>query len=296
MPELKTAEINGIEMRYAIAGAGPAIFFLHGFPEYWGVWREQLAAFSADHLVVAPDMRGMGGTSRPSEVSDYHIDHLVGDIKALADHLGVNRFHLVAQDWGGLMAWPFVIRHPEYVETFSVIDITHPALFNRSLQQDPAQQEASQYMLAFRADGEAMIKADDYAFAKGAIFEDIKAHGGVLDSALEAEWWQLLRDDGHITAGLNYYRAAEIGPPSAGSPGGSNLIAGLSPEQLQVTCPVLILWAREDPYLLPTGLDGIESYVPNVTVKMIDGVSHWLALERPQLVTDELRQFFRAHV
>src|SRR5436305_12169180 len=94
------AEVNGVRLHYVSAGQGPLIIFLHGFPEFWYEWKDQLAEFGKDHLAVAPDMRGYNLSEKPSEVVQYQVKYLVEDVRALADHLGQKKFVLVAHDWG----------------------------------------------------------------------------------------------------------------------------------------------------------------------------------------------------
>lgn len=293
MIEHHETTINGIRMHYVTAGGGEPILFLHGFPEYWGVWKKQIAEFSASHRVLAPDLRGANKTERPTRVEDHGIDHLVGDVLGLLDHEGIERVNLVCQDWGGLLGWTFLLRHPGRVSRFVSINVTHPALLNRDLRENPAQQQASQYMLAFRRGGEDMILANDGAFIEQALFADARAHGADFAPEDEAEWRALLKDRGHLSAGLNCYRAAKIGPPDGeGGEGGSNLLDGLSAEQLQVDTPVLVIWGDEDTFLLATGLEGLGDLVSDLTVKHIPDASHWVTLEKPALVTQYIREFF----
>src|SRR5437868_382040 len=172
------ADINGIRMHYVTAGTGEPILFLHGFPEYWGVWKPLLAEFSKDYQVIAPDLRGYNETTRPKGDEQYRIQHLVADVRALADHLGLKKFTLVSQDWGALLGWSFAVRHPEYIRRFVTIDITHPALFSRDLRENAAQQKASEYMLAFRSPGFAdQLSASDFAALRQTVFADARNGG-----------------------------------------------------------------------------------------------------------------------
>ena len=82
------AEVNGVRLHYAAAGAGSLVMFVHGFPEFWYEWRRQLVEFGRDHLAVAPDMRGYNLLSRPSDLDEYAVPKLVEDIRALADTWG----------------------------------------------------------------------------------------------------------------------------------------------------------------------------------------------------------------
>jgi pimeloyl-ACP methyl ester carboxylesterase len=292
MTEHCYADLDGLRLHYVTAGHGEPILFIHGFPEYWGVWHAQIAAFAPTHRVIVPDMRGANESGRPQGSEAYRIQALVGDVLALLDHLDLPRVTVVAQDWGALIAWSFLLRHPERVSRLVSINITHPALFDRALREDPAQQQASAYMLAFRAQGEELLLADGGAFAEQAVFADARAHGAVISAEDEATWKALLLDRGHVSAGLNFYRAAELGPPDGhGSRGGSNLLDDLAPAQLRVDTPVLVIWGDLDPYLLPSGLEGLTQYAPNSRVVHIPDATHWVSLEKPGRVSELIRGF-----
>jgi len=291
------ADLPEIRMHYVTAGEGEPILFLHGFPEYWGVWRGLIEDLSRDYRTIAPDLRGYNLTSRPEGVEAYRIERLVGDVKALLDHLGLQKIRLVAQDWGAILAWCFLLRHPEYVERFAVIDITHPHLFDEALRHDPAQQQASQYMLLLLTPAaEEQYLRDGFAVGREAVFEDARRHGADLPDELIAEWIAAWRQPGAMTAGLNWYRAAEMGPPDGkGSPGGSNLLErlGIGPDRYRVEIPVLVLWGEEDPHLLQSGLDRLHRYVPDLHIRKIPGATHWVTLEKTEIVARSLREHFR---
>jgi epoxide hydrolase 4 len=270
---------------------------LHGFPEYWGVWKHLIADLSRDWLVVAPDLRGYNLTSRPTAVSDYRIEQLGADVRGLVEHLGAGKVRLVAQDWGALVGWTLLLHHPELVDRFATINVTHPHLFDEALQSDPEQQEASQYMLLFRTPeaAEAAMNQDDFAWGRQGIFEAARARGAALSDADVEEWIATWRQPGALTAGLNYYRAAELGPPDGkGSPGGSNLLSGLAPARWQVDVPVLVIWGEDDPFLRPVGLDRLHRYVKDLHIRKVADADHWVTLEKPDLVTRALRDHFRA--
>ncbi|MDY7232936.1 alpha/beta fold hydrolase [Hyalangium rubrum] len=289
------AEINGIRMHYVTHGTGEPILFLHGFPEYWGVWKPLLKEFSKDYRVIAPDLRGYNLTSRPRDVEQYRIQHLVADVRALAEHLGLRKFTLVAQDWGAFLGWSFAIRHPEYIRRFVSIDVTHPAIFDRELKENPYQQKASQYMLGILNNPHAAeeLVANDFALPRKLLFEDAIHHGARLSEEDLAEWLTAWRQPGVFKAGHQYYQAARIGPPDGnGFPGGSNLLEDVPQEKWKVNFPVLMLWAEKDPYLLEDCLRGLEVLAPNLTLHKVPGASHWLTLEKPQEVIQHLRDFF----
>jgi pimeloyl-ACP methyl ester carboxylesterase len=84
---------NGpVDLRVAVAGEGPLVLCVHGFPELWYSWRHQIAHFSGlGYKVAALDVRGYGGSSKPSEIAAYSIRNLASDVAAVIDQLGVER-------------------------------------------------------------------------------------------------------------------------------------------------------------------------------------------------------------
>ena len=155
-PEFKSefAEVNNIKLHYVKAGPedGKLIVFLHGFPQFWYMWRDQLLEFSKDYLAVAPDMRGYNTSSKPEEIEQYQPQHMVEDLRALVeDHFGRKKFILVGHDWGGVVAYPFASTHPDLVEKLIIINAPHPNVFGRLLSKNKDQQSSSQYVLLFRS-------------------------------------------------------------------------------------------------------------------------------------------------
>src|SRR6266850_5355571 len=157
------AEVNGQRLHYVTAGKGKLIMFVHGFPEFWYEWKNQLAEFGRDYQAVAPDMRGYNLSSKPADVDQYQVKYMVEDLRALAEKLGHRKFILVAHDWGGAIAWAFGIAHPECLEKLVIINAPHPGVFQRELRDNPAQQRASGYMTMFRdAKAEQTLSANNY--------------------------------------------------------------------------------------------------------------------------------------
>src|SRR5437764_914552 len=102
---------NGIRLHYASAGerGRPLVLFVHGFPEFWYAWRDQLAEFGTDFFAVAPDLRGFNLSDMPADLAAYKARHIVDDLRLLIADLGYERCIMVAHDWGGAVAWNFAI-------------------------------------------------------------------------------------------------------------------------------------------------------------------------------------------
>jgi pimeloyl-ACP methyl ester carboxylesterase len=283
------ADLDGICLHYAAVGSGKLIVFLHGFPEFWYAWKDQLAEFGRDHYAVAPDLRGYNLSTKPPAVEDYALPHLVGDVFALADKLGHERFILVGHDWGGVVAWVSASVQPNRVSKLVIVNAPHPDVFARELRENPAQQQASQYMLLFRSMGaEDALAANNYERLVQGVLGDGLAKGTVTDedrAAYLAAWSQ----PGALTGGLNYYRAAAVGPPT-GSAAADAFITQSRPA-LRVNVPTLVIWGERDTALLTGNLNGLEAYVPDLTIKRIPEGSHWVIHEQPGLVNRYIREF-----
>src|SRR5271156_1331227 len=254
------AEVNGVRLHYVSAGKGPLIIFLHGFPEFWYEWKDQLPEFAKDHHAVAPDMRGYNLSEKPAGVDHYQMKELAEDVRALAEHLGYKKFILVGHDWGGGVAWSFAIAHPEYLEKLVIINCPHPAILARELAENPAQQKASQYMLFFRsAQAEQMLSANNYAGLVEAVLGDgLKT--GVFTEADKQAYIEAWSQPGALTGGLNYYRAANLGPPAPEAPAAPQADA----TSMLVKVPTLVIWGEKDTALLTGNLDGMDQFVPRL--------------------------------
>ncbi len=291
VPKLKDAyaDVNGVRIHYVATGKGKLIIFLHGFPEFWYAWKSQLEDLGRDHLAVAPDMRGYNLSSKPPEVDQYKIELLVEDVRALAEHLGKKKFVLVGHDWGGAVAWAFAAVHPDYLERLVIINAPHPSVFQRELENNPAQQKASEYMLFFRSpQAEPALSADNFASLVAAVLGEGLKRGFITESDRK-KYVDASSQPGALTGGLNYYRAAGVGPPiSDGQPASG--ISSTIPS-FQVKVPTLVIWGERDIYLLTSNLDGLEQFVPNLTVKQVPDGSHWVVHEKPALVNQWIRDF-----
>ena len=289
---------HGITLSCRAAGAAdaPLLIFLHGFPEAAFVWDELLLHFADRYRCVAPNLRGFEQSSAPSEVEAYRARHLMADIEALAAHC--NRAAgraanaplkaLVAHDWGGAVAWSFAVQRRALLERLVIVNSPHPATFLRELQHSPAQQAASAYMnFLCRPDAEALLSANDFArlwpfMAQASA--TVAVGGGWLTEAVRAQYRAVW--SAGLQGGLNYYRASPLRPPT---PEDQSIMAlQFPPEAVTVHVPTLVVWGEADAALLPTLLDGLGAYVPNLREVRVPGATHWIVHEQPSLVAREI--------
>jgi len=196
--------VKNVRLHYASEGVGSLILFLHGFPEFWYQWRNLLPEFGKDYLAIAPDMRGYNLSDKPTELEQYQMQYLIEDLRELVEHLGYQRFTLIAYDWGGFVAWNFAMAHPVCLDKLIIINSPHTAIFQRELTHNPAQQQASAYMqMLSDSRAERMLSAKTYAKLTQMLFGN-----GLFGSEEEKqEYITAWSQPGALTGGLNYYRA-----------------------------------------------------------------------------------------
>jgi pimeloyl-ACP methyl ester carboxylesterase len=289
--------VNGVRLHYVSAGKGPLILFLHGFPEFWYAWKDQLAEFGKDHLAVAPDLRGYNLSDKPTDVDQYRMSALVEDVRGLADHFSrEKKFVLVGHDWGGAVAWAFAIAHPEYLEKLVIVNAPHPGIFGRLLASDPQQQTASQYMLMFRRPQAEQTLADsNYTTLVNIVLAAGLASGAFTEED-KAAYLKAWSQPGALTGGLNYYRANRVGPPvlvAGEAPPAPTTAVPPNPSALTVKVPTLVIWGEKDTALLTKNLDGLDQFVPQLTIKRVPDGSHWVIHEKPAEVNGYIRDFIR---
>src|SRR5260370_877715 len=285
---------TGVRLHVVSAGKGPLILFLHGFPEFWYEWKNQLAEFGKDHHAVAPDLRGYNLSDKPADLDQYRMSVLVEDIRALGDHFSHHKkFVLVAHDWGGAVAWSFAIAHPDYLEKLVIVNAPHPGVFSKLLTSDPAQQKASQYMLMFRSPGaEKMLSDNNYAGLVNAVLGAGLKNGAFTEDDKQA-YIKAWSQPGALTGGLNYYRANKVGPPPTDGKSTSTGNFAVDPSALNVKVPTLVIWGEKDTALLTSNLDGLDQFVPSLTIKRIPEGTHWVIHEKVAEVNGYIRDFIR---
>src|SRR3984893_1570713 len=107
------AHSGDVQIHYVTMGKGPLVVMLHGFPDFWYTWRDQMPALAKHFQVVAIDLRGYNKSDQPKGVENYTVDKLVGDVDAGVRHFKQEKAVIVGHDWGGVIAWGFAMAHPE---------------------------------------------------------------------------------------------------------------------------------------------------------------------------------------
>jgi pimeloyl-ACP methyl ester carboxylesterase len=247
------------------------VILLHGFPEDRRSWAGVTPALNAaGYRTLAPDQRGYSPGARPRHRREYTMEQLTGDVFALADAAGADRFHVVGHDWGASLAWHLAARHPERIRSLTALSVPHPRAILDAFWRST--QALRLYYMVF--------------FQLPAVPEWLIGRPGVLQRSLtgsgldEESARRYAGRAGAMTGPLNWYRALPY-----------SVRGGKMPK---VTVPTLYVWGDRDRFVTPAAAAGCGAWVTGpFTYRPLPGVSHWIAEEDPartaELVLDLLQ-------
>jgi pimeloyl-ACP methyl ester carboxylesterase len=263
------ADSNGVKIHYAALGKGPLIVMIHGFPDFWYTWRDQMAALSSRYRVVAVDQRGYDLSGRPPGIEQYAMTLLVDDIGAVIKAEGRSSAVIVGHDWGGAVAWTLAMTHPDWVQALIILNLPHPYGIQREIKNNPQQRKNSQYAFNFQKPGaEKTLSAEQLA-------------GWVKDDKARVHYIEAFRRS-DFEAMLNYYRANYPRPDQAADAADSPP----PPAPPKVKVPVLEFHGLADQALLPGALSGTWDLVEqDFTLVTIPGAGHFVQQDASALVT-----------
>jgi epoxide hydrolase 4 len=276
-----STQVNNISLHYASSGSGQPIIFLHGFPEFWYVWRKQLPFFGLHYHAIAPDLRGYHHSEKPVAIAAYQLPTLVKDIAELIRSLGQQQAILIGHDWGGVIAWECARIYPELLEKLIIINAPHPHIFRRELANNPAQQAASAYIPRLRSQqAETILAANNYAALQQIVLAPGLEHG-YFDQHDVAAYMHAWAQPGALSASLNYYRANDFLP---GMP--------YQQEAAQpIRVPTCVIWGEADDALLVGNLIGLEEHVEHLTIVRVPAATHAIIHEQPAMINAQISQF-----
>jgi pimeloyl-ACP methyl ester carboxylesterase len=315
---LRDVQTNGITLSITEQGEGPLVLLCHGWPELAYSWRHQIPVLAqAGYRIVAPDMRGYGGSTAPRNIDAYGMTDLVGDMVGLVAALGETRACIVGHDWGAPVAWGAALMRPDLFAAVAALSVPFSP---RNAHASPfatlrAAGLEDLYWFYFDREGvpEAEFERDVASALRRVLFTlsgdapadrlpllTVPAGSGFLDRTINPpalpHW--LTESDLEVFAAafrksgfrgpFNWYRNIE-----------GNWKA-LAPFQgARVTQPALfIAGARDEVINSPVGERSLKSLarnVPNIRdILLIPDAGHWIQQERPSEVNAALLRFLAA--
>ena len=124
-------KINEIEINTLVEGDGKPVIFVHGWPESWYSWRNQIEPFKkAGYKVIIPDIRGYGRSSNPKEVEKYTLKEITKDLIGILDFLNEENAHIIGHDWGAPISWYTSLLYPERINSVSGLSVPFNPFIN----------------------------------------------------------------------------------------------------------------------------------------------------------------------
>lgn len=270
-------ETNGIRLHVVEAGpkSGIPVVLLHGFPEFWYGWRQQIPALAeAGCRVIVPDQRGYNLSDKPKGVKAYRVEHLVEDVLGLLDALEYERVNLIGHDWGALVAWMLAIKHPERLHRLGIINMPHPVVMRRFLTRDPEQICRSWYALFFQ-----LPWLPELSLRLGASLSLRRTgNGNAFTEEDIKKYKQAWSQSGALTSMLNWYRAAARYRPQITA-------------DMQVQTPTLMLWGVKDFALTYRMARPSLDYCARGNLIFFPDATHWVQHEEADEVNRHLLSF-----
>jgi len=256
---------GGVKLHYVMAGDGPLLVLLHGFPDYHYTWRDQVPALSKHFKVVALDLRGYNESDKPEGIDNYKMEKLVGDVAAVLDHFKQKKAVVAGHDWGGAIAWSFAMAHPDKVDRLMILNLPHPNGLMRELAHNPEQQKNSEYARTFQKPDAAKLITPEMLVIWVKEPEARKKYLSALQrSSMEGM--------------LNYYKANYPREPYRADA-----------KFPSVKCPVLMIHGLDDKALLPGALNDTWKWVEkDLTIITVPGAGHFVHRDRPEFVARKM--------
>jgi pimeloyl-ACP methyl ester carboxylesterase len=280
-------KVGDIELHYARQGTGPVLVLLHGWPEFWRIWRRVIPPLAREFGVIAPDLRGFGESDKPPVPArdGYTLEHHVGDLLALADALGLARFGVVSHDVGAHVAQAFARAHPERLTGLFFFDCPYPGIGKRWADADlipeiwyqsfNQQPWAASVVGATRDSCEAYLRhfLSHWAHDPNAFDDEIAA------------WVDNFLRPGNLQGGFNWYVVNHERRIAA--------IRDGAPSLPPIEVPTRVLWGERDPILRVAWADRLREYFSDCQFSCAPRAGHFVPWERPDLAVEAIVAFFR---
>ncbi|WP_019447329.1 alpha/beta hydrolase [Cupriavidus sp. BIS7] len=271
------ADLGDVRLHYVAAGSGPTVVLLHGWPQTWYMWRDVIHGLASRYRVIAPDLRGLGDSSRP--LGGYDTKTVSQDIWRLVhDVLGEDRFFVVGHDWGGPVAFALAAQHRKAILGLAAFDVPVPG--------DGAPLAAmARWHFGFHGEPdfpEALVAGREELYLSF-FYRKAGARPDAISEEARREYLRTYSQPGAMRAGFNYYRAL----PQDIADNQQFIAEG------KLEMPVLVYGGGAPG--IGRGMAAMESWqrvAANVRGGVAEGCGHWIPEELPDWTVERLLEFF----
>ena len=274
-------ESNGIKLHIVQKGdsESPLVLLLHGFPEFWYGWRQQIDFLAGmGFRVVVPDQRGYNLSDKPKGIDAYRIDNLTLDIIGLIDALKYKKATIIGHDWGGMIAWQLAIKYPERLEKLIILNIPHPKVMKKTLLKSWRQKRKSWYIFFFQIPWfpEFILSRINFALLRKVLIKSSRR--GTFSETDLKQYQEAWSKKNALRSMINWYRAAfrTMFEKSVKS---------------YIDIPTLLIWGMKDFALISDMAQPSIDLCRKGRLVFIEEASHWVQHEEPDRVNLLIKDF-----
>lgn len=271
------ADLGDVRLHYVSGGSGPAMVFLHGWPQTWYMWREVLPGMMQNYRVVAVDLRGLGESSRPA--GGYDTKTVAQDVwRLMHEVLGEESFYVVGHDWGGPVAYALAAQHRDAVRAMAIFDAPVPG-------DGSVLTAMGRWHFGFHAEAdlpEALVAGREDLYLRH-MYRKGGARPDAISEEAQREYLRTYTQPGAMRAGFNYYRAM----PQDARDNQAFVRQG------KLHMPILVYGGGAPN--VGRGLYAMDSWsrvASDVRGGVAEGCGHWIPEEKPAWVVERLQAFF----
>jgi pimeloyl-ACP methyl ester carboxylesterase len=269
-----TAAVNGIQMHYVIGGHGDPVVLLHGWPQTWYEWRHVMPALASNYTVIAPDLRGLGESSKP--IMGYDGKTTAEDIHQLVTKLGFNDIFLVGHDFGVQVAYSYAAAHPNETKRLVILDVPVAGI-------GPGRNITGLWWAQFHNVHdipEMLVTGHEREYLTW--FYRYSCNPAAITEEDIDEYVSHYSSPGGMRAGFEYYRALS-----------EDIKQNKEYSMVKLPMPVLVLGGECS--FGNAALDSMRLLATDVRGSVIPNTGHWIPEEQPEFLADQLFKFFAAN-
>jgi pimeloyl-ACP methyl ester carboxylesterase len=278
------AVVNGVQIHYVIGGHGDPVVLLHGWPETWYEWRHVMPALAKNYTVIAPDLRGLGDSSKP--LTGYDGKTVAEDIHQLVAKLGFKTIFLVGHDLGTQIAYSYAAAHPTEVKRLVVMEIT--AIPGFAPPVGPVSVRMPTWWSVFHQVPdipEALVQGKELLYLSWFYHNEAYNPAAITQADIN-EFVNHYSAPGGMRAGFAYYKAF---PQDA--------VENQNYSKTKLSMPVLALAASYYPAFggnisIHGLIYAMKILAQDVRAVVVANSGHWIPEEQPQFVIKQLANFF----
>ncbi len=267
-------KLSDVTMHYVTAGKGEkTLVLLHGYPQSWYCWKYVIDALSDEYNMIAPDLRGLGDTTRPA--GGYDKRTIARDVMELLDELDVPEFSVVGHDWGGTVAFAIAADNPTRVSHLGVVDVAIPGDGQPNIGQSGKRWHHT--FLQTLDLPEALIEGREHIYLDW-FFENYGYNKGVITPEARTEYLRTHTTPGAIRAGFAYYRAIATD------------VRDNESRKEKITLPALAVGGGEGWGRGQEVAKSLRQMATDVTELVIPECGHWIPEEKPEQLCNAIRK------